>query len=330
MPCPMPDEFDLIRCHFTRDTRHTALGIGDDAALLRPRAGMEVAVSTDMLVAGTHFYPDTDPNDLGWKTLAVNVSDLAAMGAEPRWATLAVALPAPDQVWLEHFAAGFFACAQAFDIDLIGGDTTRGPLNLTVTIIGEVPSGQAVTRAGAHPGDDIWISGAPGRAALGLAQLRGELQLSPLAAPDYLAALHRPMPRLALGLALRGLASAMLDVSDGLTGDLGHILSASGTSAVLEYTALPLGPLCAAGAPESIALAALLGGGDDYELLFTAAADRRAEVLNRAAGASVAVTRIGQIGPADEPRLRLRHADGRLTPPGVLGYDHFRPAATGR
>lgn len=324
----MTSEFDLIRRHFTRATRHTLLGIGDDAALLQPVSGMALAVSSDMLVAGTHFFPDTDPRDLGWKTLAVNVSDLAAMGARPRWATLAISLPAADPAWLAAFADGFFACAEAFDVDLVGGDTTRGPLNLAVTIIGEVPPSQAITRAGAQPGDEIWISGSPGRAALGLALLRHELQLDPSAAADCVAALQRPEPRVALGLALRGLATAMLDVSDGLAGDLGHILAASGVSAILDYAALPLGPLCAAGATASAALSALLGGGDDYELLFTAPADRHAEVLECAAETRVNVTRIGRIGPAAEPRLQLRHTDGCLTTPGAVGYDHFRAGPT--
>lgn len=325
----MASEFDLIRRHFTRPTRHTLLGIGDDAALLQPGEGMALAVSSDMLVAGTHFFPDTDPQDLGWKTLAVNVSDLAAMGARPRWATLAIALPTADPAWLEAFAEGFFACATRFDIDLVGGDTTRGPLNLAVTIMGEVPPAQAVTRAGARAGDELWISGSPGRAALGLAHLRGELQLAPLAQADCIAALQRPMPRLALGLALRGLATAMLDVSDGLAGDLGHILAASGVSAILEQDALPLRPLLDAGASGSAALAALLGGGDDYELLFTAPAGRHAAVLRQAAETQVAVTRIGRIGPAGEPRLQLRDAAGRLTAPGIVGYDHFRAGPSG-
>ena len=188
----MPSEFALIRRHFTRPARHTDLAVGDDAALIRPSAGMQLAISTDMLVAGTHFFADTDPEDLGWKALAVNVSDLAAMGAQPRWVVLAASLPAPDEAWIAAFARGFFACSEAFGIDVIGGDTTRGPLNLCPTIFGEVPVGQAITRAGARPGDDLWISGAPGRAALGLAQLRGEATLAGADRADCLAALHRP------------------------------------------------------------------------------------------------------------------------------------------
>lgn len=325
----MSSEFDLIRRFFTRDTHHTALGVGDDAALLRPGAGMELAVSTDMLVAGTHFFADTDARDLGWKTLAVNVSDLAAMAAQPRWATLAMSLPTADPVWLEAFSEGFFACAGQFDIDLVGGDTTRGPLNLAVTIMGEVPRGQAVTRGGARPGDDIWISGQPGRAALGLARLRGTLTLLPGAEADCIAALQRPQPRVALGLALRGLANAMLDVSDGLVGDLGHILAASGVSAILDVQSLPLQPLLAAGVSPTQARAALLEGGDDYELLFAAPHAMRSRIRDGARAAGVDVTRIGVIEPAGGHALRLREADGGLTLPGTLGYDHFRDAPTG-
>ncbi|ENO83826.1 thiamine-phosphate kinase, partial [Thauera linaloolentis] len=217
MPCPTdpalpaapssapPSEFDLIRRHFTRNARHTDLAVGDDAALVRARPGMQLAISTDMLVSGTHFFAGTDPEDLGWKTLAVNVSDLAAMGAEPRWAFLALALPAVDEAWIAAFARGLFACADAFGVDLAGGDTTRGPLNLSLTIVGEVPQGEAVTRAGARPGDDLWISGQPGLAALGLAALRGEVVLNDAGRRHCVAALQRPQPRLALGQALRGL-----------------------------------------------------------------------------------------------------------------------------
>jgi thiamine-phosphate kinase len=196
-----------------------------------------------MLVAGTHFFADTDPEDLGWKTLAVNVSDLAAMGATPRWAFLALALPAADEAWIAAFARGFFACADAHGVDLAGGDTTRGPLTLSVTIIGEVPQGQAITRAGGRPGDDLWVSGQPGMAALGLAALRGETQLSTAGRAACIAALQRPQPRIALGLALRGVATAMLDVSDGLLGDLGHILECSATGAIIDVGALPLAAL---------------------------------------------------------------------------------------
>lgn len=318
----MPSEFALIRRHFTRPARHTDLAVGDDAALIRPSAGMQLAISTDMLVAGTHFFADTDPEDLGWKTLAVNVSDLAAMGAAPRWVVLAASLPAPDEAWIAAFAKGFFACSEAFGIDVIGGDTTRGPLNLCPTIFGEVPVGQAITRAGARPGDDLWISGAPGRAALGLAQLRGEATLAGADRADCLAALHRPQPRVALGLALRGLASSLLDVSDGLLGDLGHILEQSAVGAVISAGALPLAPLEAACGDAALAFRACTAGGDDYELLFTAPVARRAEVGALAERLHLPLHRIGSITPAEQG-LRLRDHDGQLRPLAANGYDHF-------
>ena len=318
----MPSEFALIRKHFTRPARHTDLAVGDDAALIRPSAGMQLAISTDMLVAGTHFFPDTAPEDLGWKTLAVNVSDLAAMGAEPRWVVLAASLPAPDEAWIAAFAKGFFACSETFGIDVIGGDTTRGPLNLCPTIFGEVPVGQAITRAGARPGDDLWISGAPGRAALGLAQLRGEATLAGADRADCLAALHRPQPRVALGLALRGLASSLLDVSDGLLGDLGHILEQSAVGAVISAGALPLAPLEAACGDAALAFRACTAGGDDYELLFTAPVARRAEVGALAERLHLPLYRIGSITPAEQG-LRLRDHDGQLRPLAANGYDHF-------
>ena len=318
----MPSEFDLIRRHFTRPTRHTDLAVGDDAALLRAQPGMQLAVSTDMLVAGTHFFADTGPEDLGWKTLAVNVSDLAAMGATPRWAFLALALPGADEAWIAAFARGFFACADAHGVDLAGGDTTRGPLTLSVTIIGEVPQGEAITRAGGKAGDDLWVSGQPGMAALGLAALRGETQLSTAGRAACIAALQRPQPRIALGLALRGVATAMLDVSDGLLGDLGHILEYSGTGAIIDVGALPLAALRETGADEALARRCLLGGGDDYELLFAAPAARRADVDAISTSLGLALHRIGTLTP-EPATLWLRQRDGRLVPGTRSGYDHF-------
>lgn len=321
----MPSEFDLIRRHFTHPTRHTDLGVGDDAALLRPASGMQLAVSTDMLVCGTHFLPDTDPRALGWKALAVNLSDLAAMGATPRWSFLALALPAPDETWIEAFAHGFLECATAFDVDLAGGDTTRGPLNLCVTVIGEVPDGGAITRGGACAGDDIWVTGQPGRAALGLAALRGEIELDAPARHTCVSALQRPQPRVAAGLALRGIASAMLDVSDGLLGDLRHILERSGAGATLDVAALPLAALLDHGVAPERARAALCGGGDDYELAFTAPPDKRGAIAALALPLDLAFTRIGSI-TTERDTLLLREPDGRITPAGRSGYDHFSHA----
>ncbi|MFT3760704.1 thiamine-phosphate kinase [Thauera sp.] len=319
---PAASEFDLIRRHFSRATRHTDLAGGDDAALLRARPGMQLAISTDMLVSGTHFFADTDPHDLGWKTLAVNVSDLAAMGAEPRWAFLALALPTADEGWLSAFARGFFACADTFGVDLAGGDTTRGPLNLAVTIIGEVPAGDAITRAGACAGDELWVSGQPGLAALGLAALRDESVLDDPGRQRCVAALQRPQPRVALGLALRGLASAMLDVSDGLLGDLAHILAQSRAGATIDDGALPLAELLATGAPAEKARACLLAGGDDYELLFTAPAAARARIEALSHRLALPLHRIGRI--TSQPGECLLHtADGREQLLRPSGYDHF-------
>lgn len=318
----MSSEFELIRRHFTRPPRHTDLAVGDDAALLTARPGRQMVLSTDMLISGTHFFPDTDPLNLGWKTLAVNVSDIAAMGAEPRWALLGLSLPAADEAWIAAFARGLFECADALDVDLIGGDTTRGTLALSVTIVGEVPTGAAITRAGACDGDDIWISGRPGRAALGLAHLRGQAALKPEDIEACLAALHRPQPRVALGLALRDVASAMLDVSDGLLGDLRHILERSGVGAVIETAALPLAPLRATGADDALIRRCLLSGGDDYELLFTAPPARRDTIAALAARLGLPLTRIGRITAASG-QLLLEESDGLQHAPAQGGYDHF-------
>lgn len=321
---PAASEFGLIRRHFTRPTTHTTLGVGDDAALVQPRAGMELAISTDMLVCGTHFLADTDAEDLGWKTLAVNVSDLAAMGAEPRWAFLALALPAADETWIAAFARGLFAGAAEFGVDLAGGDTTRGPLNLSLTIIGEVPRGEAIRRSGARAGDDLWVSGQPGRSALALAALRGELELPAAAHQECLAALQRPQPRLALGQALRGVASAMIDVSDGVLGDLGHVLERSGVGAVIELEALPLARLKDFGLTSALAQQHVLNGGDDFELLFSASVAQRAALEELESRLQLPLHRIGHITSATG-ELALLTADGHRLPLSALGYDHFRP-----
>ena len=232
-------EFDLIQQHFTKTTNHTNLGVGDDAALISVSAGMELAISADMLVAGTHFFTDADAYKLGWKSLAVNVSDMAAMGANPKWATLAIALPNNDSAWLSQFSNGFFACANAFNIDLIGGDTTRGPLTISVQIMGEVPRGLAIKRSTAKVGDDIWVSGILGDAALALAHMQDKVTLPEDEFISCAKSLHTPQPRVALGLALRDIVNSAIDISDGLLADLGHILDASKVGAVLQLQALP-------------------------------------------------------------------------------------------
>jgi thiamine-monophosphate kinase len=315
----MPSEFALIDRYFKRPPRHSVLGVGDDGAILRVAPGCELVVSTDMLVAGTHFLPDTNPEDLGWKVLAVNVSDMAAMGASPKWALLAAALPAATESWLEKFARGFFACADAFGIDVIGGDTTKGPRNFCVTIFGEVPAGKALLRSGARPGDEVWISGAPGRAALGLAQLQGRVALDAALQADCLAALHRPQPRVALGMALRGLASAAIDVSDGLLADLGHILESSGVAAKLEIAVPPQPTL-----PDTALWQdCFLAGGDDYELLFTAPASRHADVAALARQLELPLARIGTIEACTAGGLTVLDENGLPLETARRGYDHF-------
>jgi thiamine-monophosphate kinase len=288
-------EFALIERHFRRDVRDASvrLGIGDDAALVVPSPGCELALSVDMLVEGRHFLPGVDPASLGHKTLAVNLSDMAAMGARPRWALLAGALPEADERWLAAFAGGLFALAEREGVALVGGDTTRGPRNLCVTIVGEVPAGGALTRAGARAGDDVWVSGTLGDAMLALRDIRAGRPV-----PTALRArLERPEPRVALGQRLRGVASAAIDVSDGLTGDLGHILDASKVGARIEIPALPRSNAmnAALAADRAAGLALLLAGGDDYELCFTAPPSMRERVCAAGREGDVAVTRIGEI-----------------------------------
>jgi len=318
----MSSEFDLIRRHFSRGVQHTDLGVGDDGALLRTRSGMQLVVSTDMLVSGIHFFPDAEPEALGWKTAAVNISDMAAMAAEPRWITLALALPASDDKWVGAFADGFASCCAAFGVDWIGGDTTRGPLNLCATVFGEVPHGQAVMRSGARPGDDIWISGMPGLAALGLRLLLGKVVLSEEARSGCLSALHRPQPRVALGLALRGVATAMLDVSDGLLGDLAHILERSNCGALIEEALLPVKAAQSACGSEVLAREALLSGGDDYELLFCAPPGQRQTVLDLSQQIGLPITRLGVITQNGNAIL-MQGRDGSSAPVMPYGYDHF-------
>jgi len=322
----VPSEFSLIDRYFTRPTRTAVLGVGDDCALLQPTPGMELAVSTDMLVAGTHFFADAEPEALGWKTLAVNVSDIAAMGGTPRWATLSLALPAAtaaDENWLAAFALGFFACADAFGVELTGGDTTRcptGQLTFNVTIFGEVPAGKALRRSGAKVGDEVWVSGTPGLAALGLAHLQQRCILrNPV---SCLAALLRPQPRVALGIALRDLASACIDVSDGLLADLGHILEQSRLAATLHFDWLPDDAL-KTGVDQSLARQCLLAGGDDYELVFTAAPRHHADIQGLAQSLALNLTCIGTLNPGVPADILLLDNAGAPLPVPRRGYDHF-------
>jgi len=315
-------EFDLIQRHFVRATPSALLGIGDDAALLQVGAGNVLAVSSDMLVSGTHFFPDADPFLLGHKTLAVNLSDMAAMGAVPRWATLAISLPEENEIWLERFSKGFFTLAQQFGVELIGGDTTRGPLNLSVTIMGEIPQDEALLRSGALQGDDIWVSGQLGNAALALAHLNNRVELSDAELSACAPALHQPQPRVALGMALRNIANSAIDVSDGLLADLGHILAASHAGALLDVTALPLSPAMIRLVPDPLVLQCALSGGDDYELCFTAHAGRQEEILALSVKLGLPLSRIGKIVAGSG--CIVHDAAGNPINVEPAGYDHFR------
>jgi len=315
----VPSEFELIRRYFVRDA---ASAIGDDCALLAPPAGLALAVTIDTLAEGTHFLSGTDARRLGHKSLAVNLSDLAAMGADPRWFLLALALPEADERWLAAFAAGMFALADQHRIELVGGDTTRGPRTITITAIGTLPPGYALRRDAAVAGEDLWLSGATGEAALGLAHLRGRVTLPAAAAERCLTRLEAPEPRVALGRKLRGIASAAIDVSDGLLADVGHIAEQSKVAAEVDYPALPRAAALAALPEATLADECILGGGDDYELAFTAPSAKRGEVESAGRSAGVAVTRIGRI-VAGTPEVRLL-AGGKPVAPARRGFDHFR------
>ncbi|BBE50302.1 Thiamine-monophosphate kinase [Ferriphaselus amnicola] len=314
-------EFSLIRRYFTRATPGAVLGVGDDAALLQVSAGHVLAISTDMLVSGTHFFPDADPFLLGHKTLAVNLSDLAAMGAKPRWATLAISLPQVDDVWLERFAAGFFALAEQQGVDLVGGDTTRGPLNLCVTIMGEVPPALALRRDGAKLGDDIWVSGSLGDAALALAHLQERVVLDEAAFAACATRLHQPQPRVELGLVLRGLAHSAIDISDGLLADLGHILEASKVGAELRFDALPVSEIMSQFKDAAMVQRCILAGGDDYELCFTAPESCREALSQLAATLTLPLTRIGKV--TSNAGCVVRDVQGNNMTMEAGGYDHF-------
>ena len=323
-------EFELIERVFSRRAAaappraEVALGIGDDCALLDVPRGQQLAISCDMLVQGRHFLHDVDPAALGYKALAVNLSDLAALGAQPLAFTLALALPperARDAAWLDALADGLMGLAAEHHCALIGGDTTAGPLNLCITILGYVPFQRTLRRDGARTGDELWISGAPGQARLALEALRGHVDLPPDLLTQARQRLERPEPRIALGLALRGVATSCIDVSDGLAGDLGHVLRASSAGARVDADAAagllpPNAPLT----PQQ-RYAFALAGGDDYELLFTAPPRRRRAVLDAAQTAATPVTRIGCITAA--PGLVLHDAEGRAIAGDFAGFDHF-------
>ncbi len=317
----MLSEFDLIKQYFKRNRPGQAvLGIGDDCALLAPSPGMQLAISSDMLVEGRHFFAGADARMLGHKCLAVNLSDLAAMGARPLGFTLALALPEANRDWLAAFSAGLFALADEHQCELIGGDTTKGPLNICITVFGEVAPGHALRRDAARAGDDIWISGTLGDARLALACYWRQHALPGAQMELAAARMHMPAPRVALGLALGAapLAHAAIDISDGLVGDLGHILAASDVGATLNVDLLPAGPVLAT-QDAALRRRFCAAGGDDYELCFTAPQAQRA-AIEQAAGAT-RVTRVGSIEA--QPGLRLVGADGAPLDLQLAGFDHF-------
>ncbi len=324
-------EFDLIERYFKRAAKPSLgvdLGIGDDCALLAPAPGMQMAISSDMLVEGRHFLSTVNPEALGHKALAVNLSDLAACGAKPVAFTLALSMPRVDEAWLAGFSRGLFALADIHGCALIGGDTTAGPLNICITVFGHVPVGQALLRSGAKAGDDIYVSGLPGQARLALEAFRGNISLTEEQFTLARSRMERPTPRVALGLALRNIASSAIDVSDGLLGDLGHVLKASGLGAEIELSAIDSIAVRADSMPASSRFDSkflrkmILAGGDDYELIFTAPPQQRGAVQAAARASHTLITRIGQTHL--EPGMHLREANGDLAPNDFASFDHFK------
>ncbi len=314
-------EFDIIRTFFTRKASRCALGIGDDCALLAPGPGMQLAISSDMLVEGRHFLSTVEPQRLGHKALAVNLSDLAACGAQPLAFTLALAMPRVDDGFLQGFSRGLLALADEHRCELVGGDTTQGPLNICITVFGEVPTGEALLRSGARDGDDVYVSGHVGDARLALEVFRGTAALDAEPFTRVRQAMELPQPRVALGVALRGIASSAIDVSDGLLGDLSHILANSGVGATIDTDAVPRSDVLRTQAP-ALQRLCTLSGGDDYELVFTAPPQRAAAVAAAAAQGPVAVTRIGRIDSSQG--LRLTDRSGRAIDQHFESFDHFR------
>ena len=317
-------EFDLIAAYFSglgSRRGDVALGVGDDAALLAPPAGRNLAVCTDTLVAGVHFPEDAPPGAVGHKALAVNLSDLAAIGAEPAWATLALTVPEVDEDWLSAFARGFGDLARYHQVSLVGGDTCRGPLSVTVQVMGFVPPGRALRRSRAAAGDAVFVSGTLGDAALGLRLWRQHATAASVDAGWLVERLHRPTPRVSLGIALRDLATACIDISDGLAADLSHVLEASGTGALVDVDRLPL-----SGAGQRFGggrshWRTAISGGDDYELCFTVPRSRLHAVDAVASRVGVELTRIGTIQPGSG--LQLVHADRTPVRLSRSGYRHF-------
>ncbi|KRH78151.1 thiamine-monophosphate kinase [Ferrovum sp. JA12] len=320
----MPSEFDLIQQYCQRLTAHTDLGVGDDAALMTVRPGHQLAVSTDVLVAGNHFFVDVSPFSLGRKAASVNLSDMAAMGATPRWATLGLSIPGMNEGWLKDFCDGFYQALSEHGVDWVGGDTTRGPLNLAVTIMGEVLSGKGLKRSGAKVDDDIWVSGSVGDAAWGLAFLQGQVELGMEAQQYFRARLDNPTARVELGRSLLSLAHSAIDISDGLLADLNHILVASQVGAILKADQIPVSKLLSEHQLDPSFWQAVLRGGDDYELCFTAPPHHDHTIIELSRKMNLSVTRIGKIVSDAEQRTLLNYPEQGVGQPSWQGFDHFR------
>ena len=313
----MTSEFEIIERYFKKKMKQTALGVGDDAAMIHVRNNYQLAISSDMLIENIHFLKNTNPSHLGWKSLAVNLSDIAAMGATPKWATLSISLPKINHAWLKKFSKGFFKCADKFGIDLIGGDTTKGPLSISITIMGESKKDEALLRSGAKINDDIWVTGQLGLASMGLANLQGQLKLPPRIKMKCLRALEIPTPKTFLGSYLSRYANSCIDISDGLIQDLRHILKASKVGASLLLTDIP----CEKFIHTSKQYQFVLNGGDDYELLFTAAKKNRPFIKKIAKKTNTPVTMIGNI--TKKKALNVLSEQGKSIKFNPKGFDHF-------
>jgi thiamine-monophosphate kinase len=328
-------EFDLIERYFLSAAKthgRVDIGIGDDCALLTPAPGMQLAVSSDMLVEGQHFLSTVNPEALGHKALAVNLSDLAACGAQPLAFTLALSMPRVDEAWLAGFSKGLLALADSHGCALVGGDTTAGPLTICITIFGQIPQGQGLLRSGAREGDEIYVSGWPGQARMALEVFRGTLSLPEEGFAQMRARMERPQPRVALGLALRGLATSCIDISDGLLGDLGHILKASQLGAEIQLDAIDSIAKESINIPGSSHFSLKMGremvlaGGDDYELLFTAAPAQRETLRKLSAQLQLPLKRIGvmQQRRPEQGAVLLREVSGEMAQQAYASFDHFK------
>ena len=313
----MTSEFEIIERYFKKKMKQTALGVGDDAAMIHVRNNYQLAISSDMLIENIHFLKNTNPSHLGWKSLAVNLSDIAAMGATPKWATLSISLPKINHAWLKKFSKGFFKCADKFGIDLIGGDTTKGPLSISITIMGESKKDEALLRSGAKINDDIWVTGQLGLASMGLANLQGQLKLPPRIKMKCIRALEIPTPKTFLGSYLSRYANSCIDISDGLIQDLRHILKASKVGASLLLNDIP----CEKFIHTSKQYQFVLNGGDDYELLFTAAKKNRPFIKKIAKKTNTPVTMIGNI--TKKKALNVLSEQGKSIKFNPKGFDHF-------